>query len=61
MIPTWQVTIYAPMYKRMLANPVEAVVVEAYTGPAAEAAALEGKPGWKVIRCDRLTGFGGGE
>jgi hypothetical protein len=59
MIPTWQVRIYAPMFRNVLRNPVQAVVVEAYTGPAAEEAALAGKPGWKVIDCQRLTGFDG--
>jgi len=57
-IPTWQVKIYGPIYKRALRNPIECVEVEAHTGPAAEEAALANKPGWIVLACDRLSGYG---
>lgn len=60
-IPTWRVTLYCPLYNGLasLMNPVTRVVVEAYTGPSAEEAALANHPGWKVTRCVRLTGFDG--
>jgi hypothetical protein len=54
--PTWKVTVYAPMWERAWRNPGKTVVVEAYASIAAEEEAR--RPNWKVIRCERLTGFG---
>ena len=59
-IPTWKVTVYAEMWSKgtsWMRNPIRHVTVEAYTGPAAEEAALADYPNWTVVRCERLTGF----
>lgn len=58
-VPTWRVWLHKPIYNRPQANPFAIVEVSAYTGPAAEEVALEARPGWKVTRCERWTGFDG--
>jgi hypothetical protein len=55
--PKWKVRIYIPIWLDRPRNPSYDEIVEAYTGPAAEAAALEKHPGGKVVECTRLTGF----
>jgi hypothetical protein len=55
--PTWRITVYLDMYKDIFHNPVEKIVVRAHTGAAAEEKALEKHPNWRVIRCERLSGY----
>jgi hypothetical protein len=56
-IPTWKVTVYLPIYKHV-PGPRKIVTVEAHTGTAAEQLAIEKFPGGRVVRIERLSGYG---
>jgi hypothetical protein len=54
--PVWKVTVWKPLFRNGRGCS-KALVIEAFTGAAAEAAAIELHPGAKVTRTERLSGF----
>ena len=58
-IPTWKIVVYFQLYQHHPGKH-KSTIVEAHTGMEAEIIALEKFPGSKVVRTERISGYGEG-
>jgi len=55
--PTWKIVVYLQLYQHHPGKH-KSTIVEAHTGMEAEVIALEKFPGSKVVRTERISGYG---